>query len=115
MARLVYDMPLTAGLAEQFKSAGTVRVLQTARDVQAPEGKLAVARIDVTLSNAELIVPRDDGLWPQVVKGLSYSARFLMFSVTWLIVGACVVVPWALVGYGSYRLVRRAFRAPPAA
>lgn len=118
IAHLVYDVPLAsaAGLAEQFKSAGTVRVLSTARDAQAPEGKLAVARLDVTLSNADLIVPKDDGLWPQVVKGLSYSARFLMFSVTWLIVGACVVVPWALVGYGGYRLMRRLFRpSAPAA
>jgi hypothetical protein len=110
---MVYDVPLTsaAGLAEQFKSAGTVRLLQTTRDAQAPEGKLAVARLDVTLSNADLIVPRDDGLWPQVRNGLSWSAKVLMVSVSWLIVGACVVVPWALVGYGVYRLARRAFRS----
>ena len=72
-----------------------------------------LARIDVTLSNAELIVPRDDGLWPQVRKGLSYSMTVLSLSVTWLIFGLCVLLPWALVGYGGYRLVRRLFRAPP--
>jgi hypothetical protein len=115
---MVFDVPLAsaAGLAEQFKSAGIVRVLQTARDAQVPDGKLAIARIDVTLSNAELLVPRDDGLWQQVRNGLSWSAKVLMVSVSWLIVGACVIVPWALVGYGVYRLVRRAFRpSAPAA
>ena len=38
----------------------------------------------------------------------------LSLSVTWLIFGLCVVLPWALVGYGGYRLARRLFRAPPA-
>ena len=64
----------------------------------------------MTLSNADLIVPRDDGLWPQVRKGLSYSVTVLSLSVTWLIFGLCVLLPWAVVGYGGYRLVRRLFR-----
>ncbi len=113
--RLAYDVPLSAasGLVEKFKGAGTVRVQQVTRNPQAAEGKLALARLDVTLSNAELIVPRDDGLWPQVRKGLSYSVTVLSLSVTWLIFGLCVVLPWALVGYGGYRLVRRLFGTPP--
>jgi hypothetical protein len=113
-ARLVYDVPLSAesGLVEKFKGTGTVRVQQTARDPRAADGKLALARIDVTLSNAELIVPRDDGLWPQVRKGLSYSMTVLSWSVTWLIFGLCVLLPWALVGYGGYRVVRRLSRSP---
>jgi glycine cleavage system regulatory protein len=113
---LVYDVPLSAapGLVDRFKGAGTVRVHETNRQPQADEGKLATARIDVTVSNAELIVSGNDGLWPQVRKGLSYSVAVLSLSVTWLIFGLCVVLPWALVGYGGYRLVRRLFRAPPA-
>jgi hypothetical protein len=111
---LVYDVPLGAapGLVERFKAAGTVRVHDTNRQPQAVEGKLALARLDVTVSNFELIVPSDDGLWPKVRKGLSYSVAVLSVSVTWLIFGLCVVLPWALVGYGGYRLVRRLFRAP---
>jgi hypothetical protein len=112
--RLVYDVPLSAkeGLVARFKETGTVRMQQTARDAQVPDGKLALARIDVTLSNAELIVPKDDGLWPQVRTGLSYSVKVLSLSVTWLIFGLCVLLPWALVGYGGYRLVRRLSRTP---
>jgi hypothetical protein len=121
--RLIYDVPLAAApaLAEKVKAAGTVRVQQASRNLQAPEGKLAVARLDVTLSNAELIVPRDDGLWPQVRKGLSFSVTALSVSASWLIVGLCVVLPWGLIGYGGYRLVRRLGRpaegpaAPPPA
>jgi hypothetical protein len=112
---LIYDVPLShaGGPIEQFKGAGTVRVHTTSRNLQAPEGPLALARLDVTLSNSELIVPHDDGLWPQVRTGLSYSVKVLSLSVTWLIFGLCVLLPWALVGYGGYRLVRRLFRAPP--
>ena len=39
----------------------------------------------------------------------------------WVVFGLCVVLPWALVGYGGYRVVRRLSRpaaasaTPPAA
>jgi hypothetical protein len=113
-ARLVYDVPLPAAptLAEKFKKAGTVRVQQTSRNPQAPEGKLALGRIEVTLSNAELILPKDEGLWPQIHRGLSYSLRALSLSVTWLIFGLCVVLPWGLIGYAGYRVVRRLVPKP---
>src|SRR5262249_22628732 len=75
-AHMVFEVPLAAaaGLAERFKSAGTVRVQQSTRDPQAPEGKYALARLDVTLTSAEGIVPADAGVWPQVKRGLTYSA-----------------------------------------
>jgi hypothetical protein len=112
-ARLVYEVPLAAatGLVERFKVAGNVRVLNTARDPQAPEGRSATARIDVTLANADSIVSSDDGLWTPVKKGLTYSATFLLTSMTWVVFAVCAVLPWAVVGYGSYRVVRR-FTAP---
>jgi hypothetical protein len=108
-AKLVYDVPLSAAatLVERFKGAGTVRVQQSSRNLQVPEGPLAVARIDVTLSNAELIVPSDEGLWPQVRRGLWASFVALSWSVTVVIVGVCFVLPWALIGYAVYRLALR--------
>ncbi len=110
-------MPLAAapGLVEKFKSAGVVRVQQASRDPQAPDGRFATARLDVTLSNSDLIVPKDDGLWPQVRRGLSFSAAVLLMSVTWVVFGLCVVLPWAVVGYGGYRLFRRLVPGPAAA
>jgi hypothetical protein len=116
-ARLVYDVPLAAApsLVEKFKGAGVVRVQQSSRDPQAPDGRFATARLDVTLSNADLIVPKDDGLWPQVRRGLSVSVAVLLMSVTWVVFGLCVVLPWAVVGYGGYRLFRRLAPRPAAA
>ncbi len=108
-ARLVYEVPLDAasGLVEKFKTAGTVRVSNSSRDPQAPAGNSATARIDITLSSVEGIVNSEDGLWTPVKKGLSYSAEVLLTSMTWVVFGLCVVLPWALVGYAGYRVVRR--------
>jgi hypothetical protein len=114
-ARVLYDVPLAAApeLVEKFKRLGVVRAQQSIRNQQAPEGSFAIARLDVTISNTESIVPKDDGLWKQVHTGLSYSARGLLVSLSWLIVGLCVVLPWGLVAYGVYRMARRLFRTAP--
>jgi len=108
-AKLVYDVPLTSAssLAERFRNAGVVRVQQAARNAQVPEGPLATARLDVTLSNADLIVPSDDGLWMQIRKGLSTSFVALSWSLMVVVVGVCFVLPWALIGYFAYRIVVR--------
>jgi hypothetical protein len=108
-AKVVVVVPLAAkaGFVAQLKGAGVVRVEQETRDQQAPDGHYAMARVDVTLSNAEGIVEGDGSLWPPVKRGLSVSASVLLTSLTWVIFGLCVVLPWALVGYGGYRLVRR--------
>ncbi len=117
-ARLVFDVPLTAaaGLVEKFKAAGNVRTQDATRNPQVPEGKLAIARLDVTLTNAEQIVPGNEGVWPQVRKGLSTSFIALSWSLTVVIIGVCFVLPWALVLYAAYVIVRRLRRnAAPSA
>lgn len=113
-ARLVYDLPLAAapGVIERFKKDGKVRVQQSARDPQASDGKFAIARLDVTLSNQDLIVSPDSGVGPQVRKGLSFSLTALLSSLSWLIFGLFVILPWALIGYAAYRLVRYLVRKP---
>ncbi|MCI0465021.1 MAG: DUF4349 domain-containing protein [Gemmataceae bacterium] len=113
-ARLVFDVPLgrAAELVDRFKGTGTVRVQQASRNPQAPESALAVGRLEVTLSNVELIVPTDEGLWPQIRRGLYTSFVALSWSVTVVIVGVCFVLPWVVVCYGIYRLVLRLRRRP---
>jgi len=96
------------------KSAGQVRVQSLEPHPKAPEGKLAVAELDVTLSNAELLVPSEQGLWAQVRHGLSVSLRGLSWSASWLIVGLLFVLPWLLLIYAAVWLARRLFRGSPA-
>jgi hypothetical protein len=111
-ARVEFDVPLSAaaGLVEKFKSAGQVRLHQVKRDTEAPEGKLALARIIVTISNAELLVPSDSGFWSQIRHGLSFSLRGLAISANFLIVGLLFVLPWAILVYVAVVLVRRMLR-----
>jgi hypothetical protein len=108
-AKLVYDVPLSAaaGLVENFRTTGIVRVQKSSRNEQVPESSLAIARLDVTLSNTELIVPSDEGIWPQVRRGLSTSVTALSWSLTVVIIGVCFVLPWVIVLYAAYRIVLR--------
>ena len=111
--RQVFDVPLrdAATLVEKFKAMGVVRVHQVGRDPQAPEGKLALARITVTLSNTPLLVPNDQSLWSQVRSGLAFSLRGLSISASWLIVGVLFILPWALLLYALVWLTRRFWRS----
>jgi hypothetical protein len=119
--KLIYDVPMTEvhELLDTLKSSGTVRVQQTIKHPEVPDSPLAVARLDVTLSNAELIVPSDDGFGPNVRRGLSDSFAVLSWSLRIIILGLCVLLPWAFVIWGIYRLVlrlrRRTSPATPAA
>ena len=120
-AKLVYDVPLAKvhELLDQLRAAGTVRVQRSAKHPEVPDSALAVARLDVTLSNKELIVPTDEGLGTSIRGGLSDSFKVLGWSLRILIFGLCIVLPWALVIWAIYRLVvrvrRRAVPAVPAA
>jgi hypothetical protein len=111
-AHVIYDLPLSVApaLVEKFKAAGQVRLNRPTENTGAPEGKLAVGRIEVTLSNAPLLVPSDKGLWTEIRNGLAFSLRGLSISASWLIVGLLFVLPWLLVLYVAILLARRLWR-----
>jgi hypothetical protein len=108
-AKLVYEVPLVAatGLVERFKSAGAVNVLQEIPDPQVPQGKYSTARLEITLTNVERIVGDDEAVWPNVKRGLSNSVTVLLKSVKWLVFGLCVVLPWVVISYVGFKLLRR--------
>jgi hypothetical protein len=112
--RVAYEVPLAAapGIGDKIKSTGTVVTRQSARDPQAVGGKFATARFDVTLTSRDPIVGDDSGLWPQIRRGLTYSMTVLLTSLTWVVFGLCVVLPWGLAGYAVYRLARRMTKRP---
>lgn len=105
----LFDVPLAAkeALAAQFKAIGKVRGQKAAQNLQAPDGKLATAHINVRLTNMTPIVASDDGLWPQVRRSLSYAFTLLSVSLMFLIVGVSVLLPWALIVWVGVKVVRR--------
>lgn len=116
--KLIYDVPLAKvhELLDALKSAGTVRVQQSIKHPEVPDSPLAIARLDVTLSNQELIVPTDEGFGASIRRGVSDSFAVLSWSVRFLILGLCVLLPWALVVWVLYRLIvrMRPRNTPPA-
>jgi hypothetical protein len=106
-------------LIDRLKAFGTVRVQQSAEHPEVPESNLAVARLDVTLSTENLLVPSDEGFGPTIRRGLSISLQALSWSLMVLILGLCVLLPWVLVVWAVVklflRLRRKAGPAVPAA
>jgi hypothetical protein len=115
--KFIFEVPLGAadGLVNKIKGISIVRVQRSSRNTQVPDSALALARLEVTLSNQELIVPSDEGPWTQMRKGLSNSLVAIFWSLSWLIFGVLVLLPWALIIYAIYRIVLRLRRKPDVA
>lgn len=117
-----FEVPLksVSRLVDKAKASGRVRASNMKPNRQVPESDLAVAHVVVTLSN-DVLLPADEGLWSNVRSGLYYSLRAIGWSLTWLIVGVLVVLPWAILIWGIWKLTTRGRKplqtpeAPPAA
>ncbi len=118
VGKLAFEVPATAATAvvERLKGAGVVRVLTVTKNDNAPEGDLAFARIDLTLSNAELLIPSDEGFGKQIRDGLANVFSAAGFSIRIFLIGLLVVGPWALILWAAAKLWKRLRRSdPPAA
>jgi hypothetical protein len=106
-----FDVPLASGggLFEKFKASGIVRVQDLKTSASAPDGKFALGRLDVTVSNPAPLVGQDEGVWGQIRKGLGTSLAALALSLRFLIVGVLVVLPWLLLLAAFAWLVRWVF------
>lgn len=91
-------------LVEKVKGIGTVRVQRITRNPQVPDTDLAPARIEIILTNREMLVG-EEGLWPQIRAGLKTSFTALSYSLMIIIIGLLAVLPWVLVIYAVIRLV----------
>jgi hypothetical protein len=114
VSRVLFDVPYGVARAagERIKALGTIRFEEARPDPKVPESDIAVARYDVTVSS-ELLVATDSAPLASIKKGFSVSAMALSWSLTFVMVGLCFVLPIAAIGWGGWRLVKRA-RKPPA-
>jgi glycine cleavage system regulatory protein len=108
-AHVVADVPLdkAGDLVARAKDRGTVRAIDSAKNLQVPAGPLARARVDVTFGNGEALVGPDRGIWASIRAGLSTSIAGLAYSVRLIVIGLCFVLPWALILYGGWRVLKR--------
>ena len=83
-------------VVQKARSLGNVRAINADKDLQAPAGPLARARVEVTFGNAEAIVAPDRGIWASIRRGLSTSVAGLAWSLQLIVIGLCFVLPWVL-------------------
>jgi hypothetical protein len=116
-ATLSIDVPRDSAsqVIGQLRSDGELQSLNTSTEQRAPDGKLARARFDLTFTEREALVGKESGFWSSIQGGLSTSLRGLAYSVRVIVVGLCFVVPWVLILWIGWRLIRRARgrRTPP--
>lgn len=109
IGKLVVDVPLAKSveIITRAKSMGSVRIVQSTKDAQVPDGALARARIDLTFGNTAAIVSPDQGVWASIRRGLATSMTGLMWSLQLIIIGLCFVGPWVLMIVLGWKLLRR--------
>ena len=109
-ATVAVDVPLrsSAQLRSTVKGLGEVRADETSINPGSPDSEIGRARFEITLQSRDQIVGRDDGIGATLRRALATSAKGLLVSLQVLVVGLLFVVPWVLLIYLGYRLVRRA-------
>lgn len=122
---IVLDVPLAqAGPMLQEIRNEAQRVVSTTmvRNDQVAEGSLSRARIKVTLSTppkAAEIVGADQGVWASIRDGLRTGVQGLLTSLTWIVVGLCLIGPFLLLAWAIWKMWRKSRRdsrtTPPGA
>jgi hypothetical protein len=109
VSKVTIDLPLSSarGAADQVKALGMLRVFDTTRNPQAPEGDLAVGRLEVTLSNPQQLVDVESGPWTRIKSGLSVGLTALSWSLTLVVVGLCFILPVGAIGWAGMKIYRR--------
>jgi hypothetical protein len=108
-AAVLLDFPLDKypDLLQQIRSQGTVRGIDASRDPQAPTGPMAHAQIYVEFRTADAIVADQTGPWASVRQGLSTSINGLLWSLRWVVVGLCLIGPWAAILWIGWKVRNR--------
>lgn len=108
LGRLVFDVPLKEfpAVVAALKDTGDLRLAELSRDDKVPENELAIGRVEATIATPEAIVPPDEGLGARIRKGLGKSFSAVMWSLGLILVGLCFIGPWALLGFGGWRIFR---------
>src|SRR5262249_19128270 len=108
-ANLTLDVPLDKadGVLARFKGAGIVRAQRSIRNPQVPDSSLAIARINLVLTNETPIVASDEGVGSSIRSALAFSLKGLFASLVFVVTGLIMVGPWALMAYVLIRIALR--------
>ena len=113
---LTIDLPLkeAAGAVERVKSLGSVLEHVSSRNAAVPDNDLALAHLELKLSN-EVLVGHDSGPLANIRRGLAISLQAGSWALMLIMVGVCFVCPLLLALWGGLKLKRRLGAKPAAA
>jgi hypothetical protein len=116
VSRMVLTVPLPAakGAVERVKKLGNTLVADAGRNPAVPESELAIAQLDITLSN-EVLVPTESTPWANIKKGLSFSVTAGSWALMLIMIGFCFILPLLGVVWVGARVYRRMKPKPTAA
>ena len=105
-ATVVIEAPLDriGALIDKVDAQGSRKSRRTSIDAHAPEGRLARARLSVTYATPAALAGTDEGMWAGIRRGLAVSVKGLSFSLSLIIMGLCLVVPWVLAAWIARRV-----------
>jgi hypothetical protein len=108
-ATVVVDVPLDRSQAvlAGLDQLGERRQKQVSIDTKVPENRLSRARIEVTFSNSTASLGGQESLADYVRNGIVTSLKGLGYSLMWIVIGICLIAPWALILWAGWKLVRR--------
>jgi ACT domain-containing protein len=109
VAHVIVEVPLSQAdiLSDQIESWGHRRSRQVNHNAQAPKGKLARGRLEVTLADAATGLGGEETTSDAIRNGLAVSGQGLRWSVQMLVIGGCIVLPWIAVLWVGWRLLKR--------
>jgi hypothetical protein len=108
-AHLVIDVPMkSAGtFIDRARGLGNVKNIDQTKNNDLPDAEFVHARLDLTLLGPGQLVDSGTGLWSSLMNGLGTSFKGLAYSVEMIVVGLCLVLPWALLLWGGWKVFRR--------
>src|SRR5579862_2657651 len=111
---MTIDVPLkeAAGAVERLKALGAVLDHVSTKNAGVPENELALARVEIKVSN-EVLVGRDSGPLASLKRGLAVSLQAASWALMFIMIGVCFVGPLLLFVWAGLKL-RRRFAAKPA-
>ncbi len=115
-AEIVIDVPLASQdtILNKVKAVGTLKSMTThPRNLQVPDNEYAIARVSVHIRGGLPIVPSDESLWSPIRMGLYRAFAIFSYCIMVVIIGLAGVLPWVLLFYGSFRIVKWMMRANP--
>ena len=77
-----------------------------------PEGNLSRARVELTLGNTGAIMHGEESLTESLRHGLYVSVKGLAWTLQLIVIGLCLIVPWALLLWVGWRVLRRSKSKP---